>query len=154
MNEEKDQIYNSLTLFFDLFHLFLFHFLLSFRFTTLFSLKETECRLIAHGTLFLRISAVLPLVFYFFGKPDKVTHRNDRSVIQHRLAGKPAENLMLIGFEQFEVRTGRPVQNGHKVHCKASVVGGKGPRREIILPAVLHGDVEGQIGRASCRERV
>ena len=52
---------------------------------------------------------------------------------------------MLIGFEQFKVRTGRPVQNGHKVHHKAAVIGGKGPRREIILPAVLHGNVEGHL---------
>lgn len=52
---------------------------------------------------------------------------------------------MLIRADELDVRAGSTIENGRKLHFKASVAGGEGPRLEIAFPAVrVHRNVEGQ----------
>ena len=83
-----------------------------------------------------------PLVLHLLRKAQKVADVDLRAVVQHGPAGEPSEHLMLVGLQQLEVRTGRPVKDGREVHLEPPVVGGERPRAEIVLPPVLHGDTE------------
>ena len=65
---------------------------------------------------------------HLFCKSQEVFYINFFSVIQHSLACKTAENLMLVGADEFHICTGSSVYNGNEVHFEAPVIAGKGPR--------------------------
>src|SRR5690606_16297803 len=50
------------------------------------------------------------------------------AVVQNDEAGKAAEDLMLDGAQDLEVRCGGAINDRLEIHFKASVAGGEGPR--------------------------
>ena len=84
----------------------------------------------------LSVTTCSPL---FSAKPKK--SRTESALPSSRTAVpvKVPEHLMLVGFEQFEVRAGSAVEDGLELHLESAVGAGEAPGRKIILFSVLHG---------------
>ena len=72
---------------------------------------------------------------------EDVADGQDRAVVQDRLAGHAAEDLMLIGDEDLEIDLGRPVQDGHEIHLEPAVGGGKAPGLHVAVFRDMEGHV-------------
>ena len=64
----------------------------------------------------------LPLVLHALCETGEVLHPYPAPAVQDGGAREAAEDLVLIAFQQPEVRAGRPIQDGAEVHLKAAVV--------------------------------
>ncbi len=73
------------------------------------------------------------LLHTFSANPQKVFHFDYGAIVKDGAPGEPAEYLMLVRGDQFNVCTGRAVDDRHKVHLKTAVITAKGPWGQIIL---------------------
>ena len=70
----------------------------------------------------------LIFIVYFFGKAKKILKLNFSAVVEHCGAAHFAENLMLIGDNDFCIYKGISVYNRDKIHIKPAVRRFKCPR--------------------------
>ncbi len=70
----------------------------------------------------------LIFIVYFFGKAKKILKLNFSAVVEHCGAAHFAENLMLIGDNDFCIYKGISVYNRDKIHIKPAVGRFKCPR--------------------------